>query len=216
MDDHLHRSAGFGMKGVAVTAGQIKVSPYGRIASHFMGHELRRNVRASKLKLAFYAQFHIPMQMYEDECRHRYDWRRLTLLGIRELQLLSPYCLLLSHKLRGGRAVLYALCYFGPLSQLTLLHSCCSSALLLRSDSASINVACVTCPQMNPSEWLLKFAHFWESFYSHSSTMFPWVHLILRCTSQIVRYIGFSQYTCDSYSVHHHSSFASTLCFHLH
>jgi hypothetical protein len=215
MDDHLHRSAGFGMKGVVVTAGQIKVSPYGRIASHFMGRKLRRNVCASELKLAFYPQFQIPFQVYEDDCRHQYDRRRLTLLGICELQLFFLYCLLLSHELRGGKAVLCALCYFGPLSQLTFLHSCCSTALLLRSDSASINVACGTCPQMNPSEWFLKFAHFWESFYSHSSTVFPWVHLILWCTSQIGHYIGFSQSTCESYSVHH-PSFASTLCFQLH
>jgi hypothetical protein len=72
-DDHLHMSAGFGMKGVVVTAGQIKVSPYGRITGHFMGHELRQNVCASELKLAFYAQFQIPLQVYEDDCRHRYD-----------------------------------------------------------------------------------------------------------------------------------------------
>lgn len=204
------------MKGVVATAGQIKVSPYGRIAGHFMGHELRWNVCASELLLAFYAQFQIPLQMYEDDCRHQYDWRRLTLLGKRELQLLFLYCLLLSHEMSGGNAILCASCYFVPLSQLTLLHSCCSSALLLRSDFSSINAACGTCPQTNPSEWLLKFAHFWESFYSHSSTMFPWVHLILRCASQIVDNIGFSQSTCESYSVHHPSSFASTLCFHLH
>jgi len=45
------------MKGVAVKADQIKASPHGRIAGHFMGHELRRNVYASEFKLAFHAQF---------------------------------------------------------------------------------------------------------------------------------------------------------------
>jgi hypothetical protein len=73
MDDQLHRSAGFGMKGAAGKAGQIKVSPHGRITGHFMVQKLRRNVYASELKLAFYAQFQIPLQAYVDECRHRYD-----------------------------------------------------------------------------------------------------------------------------------------------
>jgi hypothetical protein len=73
MDNHLHRSAEFGTKGVVVKAGQIKVSPYGSIAGHFVGHEFSQNVCASELKLAFYAQFQITLQVYGDDCRHWYD-----------------------------------------------------------------------------------------------------------------------------------------------
>jgi len=162
------------------------------------------------------------MHSYRSHCRHM--WMNVDTGMIEEGWPCLAYvncsccsCTASFFPMNWGEAMLFfVLCYFGPLSQLTLLHSCCSSDLLLSSDSASINVACGTCPQMNPSEWFLKFSHFWESFYSHSSTMFPWVHLILWCTSQIVHHIGFSQSTCESYSVHHPSSLVSTLCFHLH